>query len=119
MKKISARCVTGGVLLGVINGLLGGGGGMVAVPLLRESLNYQRKQAHATAILIILPVCAVSALTHLFSGFIELPVVLPVAIGNVAGGLVGAKFLGKFPEVAVELIFIIIMLVAGVRMAVG
>lgn len=119
MAKINKRAVWGGLGLGFINGLFGGGGGMVAVPLLSGVLGYPGKQAHATAILVILPVCAVSAITYIVNGFIDLNVIIPAAIGNVAGGLAGAEFLGKLPKFWVDITFIAVMLVAGVRMVIG
>lgn len=119
MAKINKRAVYGGLGLGFINGLFGGGGGMVAVPLLSGALGYKRKEAHATAILIILPVCAVSAITYIVNGFINFNVIIPALLGNVAGGLLGAKFLGKLPKLWVDITFIAVMAVAGVRMVIG
>ena len=92
---------------------------MIAVPILSDVLGYSRKQSHATAILIIFPVCAVSAITYIVQGFIDLNVIIPAALGNVAGGLLGAKFLGKLPKLWVDITFIAVMAVAGVRMVIG
>ncbi len=119
MKKINKKAVGGGLALGAVNGLFGGGGGMIAVPILSDVLNYPRKQAHATAILIILPVCIVSAFTYIINGFIDWNIIIPASLGNVAGGLVGAQLLGKLPKIWVDITFIAIMLVAGLRMVIG
>ena len=119
MKKLNKKAVGGGLALGAINGLFGGGGGMIAVPILADVLGYPRKQAHATAILVILPVCAVSAITYVIYGFTDLSIIIPAAIGNVAGGLLGALLLGKLPKTWVDITFIAIMLAAGIRMALG
>ncbi|MCM1437868.1 MAG: sulfite exporter TauE/SafE family protein [Roseburia sp.] len=118
-RKINKKAVGGGLLLGAINGLFGGGGGMIAVPVLADVLGYPRKQAHATAILIITPVCLVSAITYIANGFIDLSIIIPAALGNVAGGLAGAAALGKLPKFWVDVTFIALMLVAGVRMVIG
>jgi len=115
MKKRERSGILGGALIGAVNGLFGGGGGMIAVPLLSR-LGYGRKEAHATAILIIAPVCAVSVISYIINGFINLPVIIPSAIGNIAGGLLGAKLLDKIPAVWVEVAFIAIMLAAGLKM---
>ncbi len=119
MDKRKKKSVWGGLALGGINGLFGGGGGMVAVPILTDILDYPEKQAHATAILVIAPVCAVSAITYILNGFVDLSVIIPAAIGNVAGGLLGAKFLGKLNKFWVGVTFTAVMLVAGVRMVIG
>ena len=52
-----------GTLVGGANSLFGGGGGMLAVPLL-NGLGYEEKQSHATAILVILPVSFLSFLLY-------------------------------------------------------
>ncbi|MGN0814629.1 MAG: TSUP family transporter [Candidatus Coproplasma sp.] len=111
--------IYGGIFIGAANGLFGGGGGMIAVPILERSLGFPQKQAHATAIFIIAPVCAVSAITYIAGGYAQLNVIIPSAIGNVVGGLFGAKLLGKLPQLWVSLAFIAIMLAAGVRLVLG
>lgn len=119
LKKRDKRAIASGLAVGGVNGLFGGGGGMIAVPLLTNVLGYGAKQAHATAIFVIAPVCAVSVFSYLFNGYIDLKVVVPTAIGNVLGGMLGAKFLGKLPKLFVQITFIALMLAAGVRMVVG
>ena len=111
--------IYGGIFIGAANGLFGGGGGMIAVPILERSLGFPQKQAHATAIFIIAPVCAVSAITYIIGGYAQLNVIIPAAIGNVVGGFFGAKLLGKLPQLWVSLAFIAIMLAAGVRLVLG
>ena len=108
--------ITAGILTGAVNGLFGGGGGMVAVPLMRKMLGYEDKSAHATAISLIAPVCAASALVYIINGYAAADVVIPAAIGSVAGGLVGAYFLSAFSKTIINYIFIAIMFAAGVRL---
>lgn len=109
--------LAGGALLGTVNGLLGGGGGMLAVPLLQAG-GSDAKSAHATAIAVILPASAVSGLWYLWGGLVPMAVLVPVALGVLAGGLLGAKALGALPMRAVSLLFAVLMLVAGWRMLV-
>lgn len=119
MKKKDKRAILSGLAVGGVNGLFGGGGGMIAVPVLSNLLGYEQKEAHATAIFVIAPVCAVSVITYLVNGYIDLSVTVPATIGNILGGLLGAKFLGKLPKIFVQLSFIAVMLVAGIRMIAG
>lgn len=116
LKGKSFKGICTGLLTGAVNGLFGGGGGMVVVPLLKNMLGYEEKRAHATAILIIAPVCAASAVTYIVNGYFSGGVVIPAAIGSVLGGLLGAFLLNKLPEFIVNAVFIAVMLVAGVRM---
>ncbi len=105
-----------GLLTGLVNGLFGGGGGMVAVPLLKNMLGYEDKQSHATAIFVIAPVCAASAVVYIANGYASADVIIPAAIGSVAGGLLGAYSLDFFPKTVINYIFIAVMFAAGIRM---
>ena len=107
-----------GALAGVINGLFGGGGGMVVVPMLVMLLKNEPKKAHATAILIILPLSIVSGLFYAAFGSVDLSVGIPVAIGVIAGGVLGALLLSKLSSKWLVVIFSIVMAAAGIKMLV-
>ena len=57
-KQITLLIITG-VVTGFCNGFFGGGGGMIVVPMLVLLLKLSPKKAHATAILIILPISVI------------------------------------------------------------
>lgn len=105
-----------GVVTGLVNGLFGGGGGMIVVPFLLFVLNYETKSAHATAILIILPLSVVSTLIYATFKTLSLNIALPVSIGVTIGGLIGAFLLSKLSSKWVVIIFSLIMMVAGGKM---
>ena len=107
---------TAGALTGAVNGIFGGGGGMIAVPLLSNMLGYDDRQAHATAIFVIAPVCLASAIIYIINGYAVPNVIIPTAVGTVAGGFLGAYSLSKFSSSVVNYVFLAIMFVAGVRM---
>ncbi|MGN0806638.1 MAG: TSUP family transporter [Candidatus Coproplasma sp.] len=115
MKKNYKKAIVSGVGLGAVNGFFGGGGGMIAVPLLSGALGCTDKQAHATAILVIAPVCLISAIIYIIGGYTRADVIIPATIGNVTGGLLGAELLGKIPEIWTDIIFIAVLAVAGVK----
>ena len=50
-----------GVAVGLVNGVFGAGGGMLAVPLLKKS-GLDQKQSHANAVAVILPITVISAI---------------------------------------------------------
>ena len=102
-----------GVAVGAANSLFGGGGGMLAVPLLQKT-GYKEKEAHATAILVILPVSLFSFLLYFFRGLYDFSVLLPTAIGVSFGGALGAALLGKLPVKTVNLIFAFLQAAAGI-----
>lgn len=108
--------VFSGFLTGAVNGLFGGGGGMIAVPLLKNMLGYSEKQSHATAIAVIAPICLASAIVYIINGQFDASVVIPAAIGSTAGGFAGAQALNKLPVAVVNAVFVAVMLAAGIRM---
>lgn len=111
-----AQCIFTGVVAGFLNGLFGGGGGMVVVPMLTFMLKREQKKAHATAILIILPMSIVSGLLYASGKTLEPSVALPVSVGVTAGGILGALALKKLSSKWVGIIFSIAMAAAGLKM---
>ena len=111
IKKIIA-----GLLTGILNGLFGGGGGMVLVPMLTKLMGEDTKKAHATAILIILPMSIVSGIFYAAFGSFDLDIGIPVMIGVVAGGIAGALLLKKISSKSVTAIFYVVMAIAGLKM---
>ncbi len=116
--KPNAKSIAAGSLVGLVNGLFGGGGGMIAVPAL-QSTGMEEKSAHATALIVILPVSALSFLFYAFGGFLDPAVLVPTAIGVFFGGLLGAKLLSNMKAKWVNLLFAILQAAAGVWMIFG
>ncbi len=108
--------VVTGTLAGFLNGLFGGGGGMVVVPMLKGFLKLDEKVAHATAILIILPLSLVSALFYLSFGSLDGGSAFPITLGVILGGIVGALLLKKLSAKKVTFIFYTAMLFSGIKM---
>ena len=104
-----------GGAVGIANGLFGGGGGMIAVPMLQKA-GLDEKRAHATAILLILPVSLLSFLFYAWKGLYDFSVLIPTAIGVTVGGALGARLLGKLPVKTVNILFAFLQAAAGVSM---
>lgn len=106
------------ILIGFVSGLLGGGGGMVCVPFLIYAYKLKDKQAHATAIFVILATSIVSSVFYLINGYVQLKVNLFAGLGVVVGGAIGALLLKKISNKILDFIFCIIMLIAGIKLLV-
>lgn len=104
--------------MGFVNGFLGAGGGMLLVPCIIPILKMDTKVAHATAILIILPICLVSGVIYALKGAFQLDVFLPCLIGTVIGGVLGTFILSKLKNDIITSIFSVVMVAAGVMMIV-
>lgn len=105
-----------GLFAGFVNGLFGAGGGLLAVPTLKRFGGLEQQQAHATALLAMLPLSLVSIVIYLLRTPFDWHNIPFVAIGVLPGSLIGAKLLGKLSGKWLNRIFCILMLAAGIRM---
>ena len=105
-----------GTFVGLINGLFGGGGGMIVVPVLKDILNFDTKKAHASAIFVILPLCITSLATYLITDNFNTAYTLEVTLGVIIGGAIGAILLNKLKGKVINIIFIIFLIAAGVKL---
>ncbi len=105
-----------GLAAGIINGLLGGGGGMIVVPGLALTLGLTAKKSHATALAVILPASVISACILLFTFKNDWVLLSATTLGVSAGGVVGALLLKKLKNPAITKIFAVLMLLAGVKL---
>jgi len=110
--------IIGGLFIGFCNGFFGGGGGMLAVPFMLYVLKEEEKISHATAIFIILPLSVISGTIYILNGELVFSKLLPVMLGIIVGGSLGALFLNKIKGKTVAIIFTILMIVAGIRLVI-
>lgn len=101
--------------IGFINGLFGSGGGILAIKFL-EKCNIKGKKAHATAILVILPITLVSVAFYFFKGNMPFMEALPYIGGGFVGAWAGSKFLCKIDNFYLKKIFAVFVLYSAVRM---
>lgn len=112
-KKQTAR-IAGGAA-GLANGLFGGGGGMVLVPILSRWGSLSRRELYATCVGIIFPVCLVSAAVYLCRGGVSLPSALPYLSGGLIGGWLGGRLYGKISTGLLKWLFAAFLFYAGVK----
>lgn len=115
-KKARVLLAACGGAVGAVNGLFGAGGGMLAVPVLTFAAGLNEKKAHATAIAVILPLCAIGTAVYAAGGGWEGSVLLPTAAGVFAGGVAGAALLKKLSAPVINFLFYGLMLLAGLKM---
>ncbi len=83
---------------GLANGLFGGGGGMVFLPILSHWGNLKSRQLYATCVAVIFPVCAVSAAMYLWRGGMIGPLPSLYLTGGLLGGWLGGKLYGRVSQ---------------------
>ena len=106
-------------LVGFICGFFGGGGGLVCVPTLEKVYKLPTKNAHATAILVMLPLSIISSIIYLTTNTFKLWVTVAVCAGVIVGGFIGSVFLKRLKGDIVRWIFIIVLFLAGIRLIAG
>jgi uncharacterized membrane protein YfcA len=118
VKKIFQKIigVAGGACIGFVNGFFGSGGGMLCVPLMEKALGESTRRAHATAILVILPISAVSMVMYLVNGYWDARLTLFTTVGVVAGGVGGALLLKIMPPKITALAFALSMIGVGIKL---
>ena len=104
------------ICTGIANGLFGAGGGMLAVVVLERLCKLKSEEAHATALMVMLPLSIVSIVVYLIRGAITFDFVPIVTLGVLPGSFLGAKLLGKMRSVWIDRLFALLMLAAGVRL---
>ena len=104
-----------GFAIGIINGILGAGGGMIAVPLLKKA-GLSQKECHTNAIAIILPITVISAVIYLYKGDTSINQALIYMPTGLLGAALGTYFLKKISPVWLKRIFGCLMVYAGFRL---
>ncbi|MBQ2805788.1 MAG: TSUP family transporter [Clostridia bacterium] len=116
--RLAVLCVCG-LAAGVINGLLGAGGGIIlvfALTLLCKNALPDRRDLYASALVVTLTLTLVSTVLYIKGG--NAPpadlsrFVLPAALGGLAGGLL----LGRISSKTLGRIFAVLLVVSGVIM---
>ena len=103
------------VSIGFLNGLFGSGGGIISVVFL-EKLGITGKKAHATSLLIILPLTIFSSVLYLIKGNLPVLSALPYLPLGMVGCIIGGKILKKIDDFYLKKIFAIFIIYSAVRM---
>ena len=109
------RSAVAGGAAGLANGFFGGGGGMLLVPLLTRWCGLDQRQAFATSIAVILPLCALSSAIYWLRGGLDFMLALPYLAGGLLGGFLGGRMFKKLNMVWLRRAFALLILYGGVK----
>jgi uncharacterized membrane protein YfcA len=116
----AARNVPAGFVLmwlaGLLSGLLGIGSGVLKVLAMDGAMRLPMKVSSATSNFMIGVTAAASAGIYLGRGDVDVSIATPVALGVLAGALVGARVLVRLHNRHVRLIFLPVLLVVAAQM---
>ena len=116
-KGLEKKAAAAGSLCGILNGLFGSGGGMVAVPALQKA-GLSQKEAHATSVFVMAALSAASAALYAANGRFSLADAAPFLLPGILGGVFGALFFKKAPSVLLKKLFGGLLIFAALRMLV-
>jgi uncharacterized membrane protein YfcA len=106
-----------GLVAGVLSGLIGIGGGVIIVPALIFLFGLSQHQAQGTTLaMLVPPIGILAAWTYYKQGFVNLEVAAIVALGFFVGSFFGAKMAINLPNVVLEKIFGIALLLISLKM---
>ena len=115
MKEKRILYALSGAAAGLANGLFGGGGGSILVPLLTRVCHLEQRRAFATSVAVILPLCILSALLYFFRGGLEVQTALPYLLGGGLGGWLGGKLFRGVKINWLRRCFGLLLIYGGVR----
>ncbi len=85
------------------------------VPLLLSVARMDQRRAAATSLVAIVPASIVGSLTYFTQGEIDVIAGLIIAVGAVAGAIIGARLLRVLPLVWLRWMFIALLVVVAIR----
>lgn len=104
-----------GLVAGFFSGLLGGGGGALLVPLLLTFGKLENREALATSVSVIAPLCLWSAIFYGFQGNLDFKLALPYCIGGAVGGVLGGYIFPKANPKKLKMGFALLLILSGLR----
>lgn len=108
--------ILGAVFIGLTLGMLGSGGSIVAVPVLRYLVGEPEKLAIASSLAIVGSIALVGAGPHIWKDEVDWRSVVWFGLPGMLGSVLGAAAAQGLPEGAQLLVFSAVMLLASRRM---
>lgn len=93
-----------GFFAGILNGLFGSGGGIIAVPLLKKS-GLSVKESHATALFMMFCLSVLSVVIYFYEGRLTFGDAAGFLPGGITGAVLASVFFKKMDPVLLRKIF--------------
>jgi uncharacterized protein len=105
-----------GVLVGVASGLLGVGGGTLAVPFLTLAVGLSQHSAEATSLVVILPTAIAGSLALRRRVVGDLPLALRLGTVGAVGSVLGALLALALAGGTLRIVFAVFIGLVGLRL---
>jgi uncharacterized protein len=107
---------TGMFIAGLAAGMLGIGAGAFKVTVQDNILKIPPKVSSATSNLIIGMTALAATSVYLFSGFLNLTIVAPIAVGTTIGAIIGGRTLNRLNDKLLRILFLVIVAALIIQM---
>ena len=105
-----------GLLGGFLSGVFGIGGGILMVPLLVLLLKVDQRHASALSLAAVLPAAIVGSITYGVQGHVDILAAAIIAVGGIAGALIGTRLLRTLPLGWLRWGFVVLLVLVAIRM---
>jgi uncharacterized membrane protein YfcA len=112
----AVRALLVGLVAGFLSGMFGVGGGILVVPALVMVMHMDQRLAHGTSLAAVLPIATSGLVGYVTGDKVDWPVAGLLAVGAVAGAVLGTKLLHVLPHRTLGLIFSLLLLATALRM---
>jgi uncharacterized membrane protein YfcA len=116
MSTHTVRVVLVGLVAGFLSGLFGVGGGILIVPALVLLLGFTQRLAHGTSLAAVLPIAIASLTSYAVEDKVDWKVGALLAVGAVAGAVIGTHILHRLPHDMLAIIFAVLLVATAVRL---
>lgn len=105
-----------GVLAGMLSGMFGIGGGVIIVPVLTVLMGFELQVAIGTSLAVLVwPVSFFAVLAYYRARLLNIAPAALIAVGLVAGGVVGAQIALNLPGATLQRIYGVFLIYVGWR----
>lgn len=109
-----------GIVAGIFGGMFGIGGGTILIPALVYLFGLTQHQAQGTTLAIMVPpIGLLAALRYYIEGNVKLGMALFICLGFFLGGLIGAHFIQRVPDLTLKRLFGVYLALIAIRMIMG
>jgi hypothetical protein len=112
--------VIAGLAVGIMSSLFGVGGGVLLVPILALGFGFGQKSAQGMSLFIMLPIALAGAIRYKLNPDISINLSLCgiVALGGIAGAMIGTHLVFNIPEALLKRMFAVFIILTGIHMIV-
>ena len=100
---------------GFLSGIMGGGGGIIMVPVMVLLTGFSQHIAQGTSLLVMVPAGATGAATHWRLGNVARKILIGLLLGILLGTYLGGSFAHLLPDNILRMTFVVVAIWIGGR----